>query len=136
MMSFEDVVLEAIHLNLANRANIGPPQAPPYMYMKEFGTVHINVGRQTGKTSFIKKFSESDDAVIVCNWSMARTFAWQNSSPTIICADSLSNFKNREFSTIWVDEPNLCFPTRMALNCLYETFATLNPKQMFVLLGE
>ena len=77
-------------------------------WLKEFGTVRICLGRQSGKTTAIQRRASSRDLVVVHSHAMAKDFSeYASFNPTVITPRNLENpmLKLREmrFDRIWVD---------------------------------
>lgn len=80
---FHELILRLIHLNMASRAENS--KFHNYLglvgYLQEFGTVTVDIGRQTGKTSFILDHASGNDLVIGRNMHTIKDMDRSNSKP-------------------------------------------------------
>lgn len=116
---------------------------PPAVFAREFCTVHLDVGRQVGKTTYIKERAVEGDVIISA--SMERKLnAYRGARADVFAPYHLDNphflmsrrGRHRP-SFIYVDEPDqvqrLC--QGQSLRIVYDAFASGQLDQTFVLLG-
>ena len=140
MDKFFDIVNAAIALNKENRErfsniNIWKIMSPA-MACLELCTVSIDIGRQVGKTRYVKENATRDDLVIVTNQRIYDDYLKHFSEvrkPLPYLLVWSGNYVEKAFfprySTIWIDDvPGL------NKNILYETLAR-DEKQTFIFLG-
>lgn len=122
----------------------------PSAYAREHQTIHCNMGRRTGKTSYILEHATSSDLIVVHSESRRRDINSEirarvqvirseeliTMQRQVICCEACKRpYENvRVYDNIWVDEPELCF-REVNLTRLYNVLA-YNPEQTFILLGE
>lgn len=102
-------------------------------WAKECATVHCNIGRNTGKSSYICSRATERDLVIVKAKSLTVLYK-QCAAMVITPEECQEKTYGRTFSTVWIDEPAKVF-TRVSIERIYACCAH-NEKQTFVLLGE
>lgn len=96
-------------------------------YSREFKTVHIDIGRATGKTTAINDLVRPTDLVIVPNMGMQSHYeSWCVSALTL---DTIllneRRFMGCSYDYVWIDEPAMCNRvTRLtcsdAISCIYD----------------
>ena len=83
----------------------------PNNFLIEFGTVHLDLGRRTGKTSFIAEFADFERDVIVhpdqnCLDNFRNNFAYTEGK--VITQRNFNKLRGFKFDpeyTLWIDEP-------------------------------
>jgi len=130
-----DSLLE-INLQQQHRHNDLKMQMSHMDWLLEFGTVHIGLGRQTGKTYAIQHRASSKDMVVVINRDNATHFnAHKSFNPTIVTEAELINgsmiWRGRSFDRIWIDNASM-FNGDALLN-VYENAALCSVKQIIML---
>ena len=133
--AYEQIVLDAIKLNLHNR--VKHKKHSKFLYAPEFAhdycTVRLDIGRRTGKTSFIAKWASNNDLVIVHNQHMKHDF--KNSAATIYTTYESRNKMNLHnyFCNIYVDNASLI--DNDTIYDLYISSSHFMFQPTFVLLG-
>jgi hypothetical protein len=111
----------------------------PAAFAREFCTVHIDLGRRTGKTTYIKQRAEPGDVIITMTAdALRRDFsqidvdcyaAW------MIAAERFQqSYRGKAPRLIFIDEPELV-QHYCKLETIYNLFAGDTPDQTFILLG-
>ena len=105
----------------------------PLHYVKNFGTIHLDVGRGVGKTKFISDNATMDDLVIAHRYT--RQIGYDFSRTNMMYPyDNYHKYRaHKPFSKIWIDEPDL-----LSENMAYDDVVRLlikNYDQMIILLG-
>ena len=95
------------------RNGIAQKHLHPLAYMKEFRTIHINAGRQTGKTQAMLHLARPRDLIIVHNLDNADRLRShnQNCLAPIMSVRELIIFSQRQdiiCDYVWLDEPEQC----------------------------
>jgi hypothetical protein len=115
--------------------------------------VHFDVGRRTGKTTYIIQNATDDSMIIVHHESIARYMEAELSQrgckaivrvfDRMMCEYDMStpcatDWTSRQtpFTAVYVDEPRLCLQTSEHYNKLYEVLASSLVEQTFILLGQ
>ena len=132
----EKTLLEVIALNKENRDRLNEwEHYSPTNYLKEFCTVHLDIGRQVGKTTFITKHANENDAVVTfLNWRNDKGIKVFSSSEDIA---RLRSKKEHSYKNIFIDEPDFVFRRVAEYSEILEAFASKDYKnQTFILLGE
>ena len=140
--NFHQLVDDLVRINKETRHNLKNLVMDITMtqYATEVATVHCNIGRRTGKTSYIISRAKPTDLVIVHNDMVIRSM--YPSSINVLTSSSVYSFMDQLRgkrvriypSTIYIDEPRLC----SSYKPLFEIYSLLakSPDQTFVLLGE
>jgi hypothetical protein len=107
-------------------------------------TVHLNIGRITGKTEAIKRLAKRGDVVLVTNEGV-RKHLLRNIPPgseiyavDIFTPQKFSKYTGlgREYPrTVWIDEPSLVFADVNRYE-MYKLLSSDDFNQTFVMLGE
>jgi hypothetical protein len=103
-----------------------------FHYAVEYGTVVLNVGRQTGKTTYIVDHATKDDLVIVPNVRASQSFS-ECPADILIAGSLIDNFKGNRYNNIYIDEPRYV-DKKLNIDQIYFTFAR-DYTQTFILLG-
>ncbi len=131
---FSTLVISALSTNLKLQDLVRDDQklSPTLYYAREWATVHINIGRRSGKSNFITKTLEDVEncVVIVPNKSMLSIYKWNPKVYTICNLHDV--FAGLPPTLIIVDEPSM----HKSLDEIYKIFAVHNGYQQFLLLGE
>jgi hypothetical protein len=108
------------------------------IYLQDNCTIHINIGRATGKTQYIIDNAKENDVVIVCSKMHKNLFFEKYKTKNVFYSTNDligKRFDNADF--IYIDEPALFFKKQ---NCdlwdIYDLFHYTKPSVTFVLLGE
>ncbi|MFZ2992500.1 MAG: hypothetical protein WA061_02180 [Microgenomates group bacterium] len=138
-MKLEDIVISAININKDNRKYM--PESTFHSlstvgYVLDFCTIHIDIGRQTGKTYFIQNYARSWDLIIVPNESLKRIYLMSTPSDLLVLTpEEVMGYKfETPPETIYFDEPKLCFK-RVPKEDLFYKFIK-NKNQTVVMLGQ
>lgn len=146
MKSFEQIVDEAIDFSEETRKlneehfNAIRQTMHPAAFAREFCTVHIDLGRQTGKTTYIQQHEALGDIIVTPTFAMKK----YGLEDTLGECFTASQIKDERFLMqrrgkpagryVFVDEPELI--TRICpLDRIYLAFATGDLNQTFILLG-
>lgn len=110
------------------------------MFVKEFCTIHCNIGRRSGKTQYIIDRAKSDDLIIVHNETIARVYKNSGADINIMTASSVSRIEEvfrgyyiPKFNNIYIDEPRLC-NEYVTTHYIYKTLVH-STKQTVLMLG-
>lgn len=135
MVNFEDVMDCAIAINSERRRHMRANAAymSVGMYAREFCTVSVNVGRQTGKTTWITKSASSSDLVVVLNRVCGDIIGRSCRAKVVTLADIdrfLIGKPPVRYSRIYVDDASFIG----CLDKVYHSFA-MDLDQTFLFLG-
>jgi hypothetical protein len=138
---FHHLVDELIVTNkIARAAAKFSPNMPPNAVVREFGTVHCNIGRDAGKTSYIKDRAKAGDLIVVVDRKL-RDIQYRSAPCLVVTAGDLSaRYDQRlraslgDFATVYIDEPAAVF-RKVDRDEVYYQLAR-SSDQTFVLLGE
>ena len=106
---------------------------PHSQYLKQFCTIHIDIGRGVGKTTYITENATTNDLVIVhsrnagCDIFKKRTYL----GGILWGIDGMNEVTLCNVNFVYVDEPSLLM---IDLDDVYHLFAVHNPT--FILLGK
>lgn len=105
-------------------------------WAKEFATVRCDVGRQIGKTSYIKSRANYGDLIIVSKYNQKRDMLYPIPSADVITHADLDvpgyrwiGYPIPRYSRIYIDEPG-----KLNLDMVYDIFAR-DTRQLFIILG-
>jgi len=144
-VEFDTLVDYMIALNKTQRAKIGPVDIMLGLagYHMDFSTVHCNLGRRVGKTTYIVNRAGPKDLIILPTESMLR-FYKDNTTSNIMTASAVARIPETfrglripyllNFYNIYVDEPALC-SKYLTKSDLYRNLSR-SQDQTFILLGE
>lgn len=82
-------------------------------FAREYKTVHINIGRQTGKTSTIMSMARPGDVVVVYNDVYVRQLLSEYNHVQICTVDDIIRSQTsggrfiKKYNYVWIDEPGL-----------------------------
>ncbi len=110
--SLVDLLLSVHQRRLASIPDKVAMSVPPSAFLREFGTVSIDVGRATGKTEYIANHAGDDDFVVLHSADMTRQYLKRVGTPRakILRGSDFSNGHaniltlGHRCHTIWVDE--------------------------------
>jgi hypothetical protein len=113
----------------------------PKEFVRSYGTIHLNLGRQTGKSTLIRRYlAANPGSIVIVAVERAKQYYMEHGTPEnqIYVASDL-DFYVRELSHIpeyiFVDEPSLC--NRSGTRIHRELWNQVNdPRQIVVFLGE
>lgn len=121
-----------ISLNHSRRRTIDPvieKSLGPSNYLREFCTVHVNIGRCTGKTSYIVDRATKQDLIVTTNYAQAD---WLRKSEGVSAKvvpltafNSLNDsLRGHRFEAVYFDEPGHAFEgTNIRKSYFYEMAA-------------
>ena len=121
--------LELQRKMISNRQNL-----LPHYWTREFATVVLNYGRQTGKTSSIAARATSADLVILHNTMMVNDFNAQLFwKPTLTSIKNLENdmFRGKKFDRLWVD--NASYMKKSDIDNVYVMALITGTKQVILI---
>ena len=132
--TFHKLINDAVALNLSNR-----PDPRRFMdsirYAVDFCSVKIDLGRQTGKTSYIKKYASADDLWVVKNVRYKKDFA-RDTLATVKTFEECEVRGGRRYNNIFVDEFSSMASSSDSRYGLYAALVNENVRnQVFLLLG-
>lgn len=103
-------------------------------YLREFGTISLNVGRQIGKSHYIKTHASADDLIIVYN--MKSIDYYRDTPAKVLSSNQLLPVRGvppTRYNKIYIDEPYLV-SRNMPLHEIYHITA-IDYNQTYILLG-
>jgi len=115
-------------------------------FAREFKTLHLDLGRQVGKTTAIKELSRPNDLIIVHN--RATIDCSYRGFDNVIAPHQLDNliFSHRigytrrnplRFGYVWIDEPLMCEKSMYSFgNSLISLLTSEIEADLFIKLGE
>lgn len=122
-----------IGLNLQNQYRFSTQETfiSKQQWCKEFATVRCDIGRQSGKTSYIKSRATIGDLVIISKYAQKKMFMHPIPSAHVITHSELevTGAIWPRYCRIYIDEPGT-----LNLDLVYDIFARDN-RQLFVILG-
>jgi len=135
---FYRIMDDIINLNNINRCNNSSLCILPLEeYLKEYCTIKFNIGRQIGKTEYIKRKAKENDVIIILNNAMRNYF--RNVNSDLFTINQFLNEKfDKRYDSIWFDNFSFCSryisKREYIEEVLYIKFAK-DRKQTFILLG-
>lgn len=129
-----------ISLNHTRRRNIDPviEQAlSPAGYLREFCTIHVNIGRCTGKTYFIQTNATDNDFIIVPNFYTKDFYVDEGFLPTRVSTfrHPIPGAPPEKIDVFYVDEPKYCFASQDDIDRFYNV-AAMYRAHTIVMVGE
>jgi len=107
----------------------------PGLYAMECCTVKVDIGRQTGKSSYIRQHAGPHDLVITFNEASAREIGRDLSSSVVCVRDLDVDVKYiKPLNKVYIDEPQAVFRIIPAVT-IYNLLTMNNQKPTFILLG-
>ena len=138
---FEDIVKLTIEEQKKN-IEINKEFFPLYgkgIVLRDFYTIHIDIGRQTGKTNYIINNASYGDIVFVPNKTFFNIIRNKNESVNIFLdyrMDTINKIYNIKYIyTVYVDEPEIFFRNKNILE-FYSIFEFFESYPRFILLGK
>ena len=137
---FHPLLDALVALNRVHREEmVSPAQRKatiPAEYAQFCCTVVCNIGRQSGKTEYIKRRADADSLVVVTTVKLGE-LEYGRHTPFQVCSvQQLPRVAAaRKFKTIYVDEPSHLVNS-LGLARFYELLADADLEQTFILLGE
>ncbi len=136
--AFHKVIDELIELNLLHRKEFEKELRlfSPIEFFREFGTIHCDIGRRTGKTEYIKKRAKKHDLVIVRTYRMTKELYGDIKDKTNISSaeQAIDYSRGKRFERIFIDEPGMM--GKEMIDSFYKYIGHSDYKdQIFILLG-
>lgn len=144
---FRILVGLAIFINKWNRKSLVKEYFSATAFAMEACTVHINVGRRTGKSTYINKVVKPKDLIIVHDFvtkdmllDLRKSIGNADEFYQVITAHTLKGMDRKYFietqfpDTIYIDEPELVSRV-IPVAEIYDRLTTRDRDQTFVLLG-
>jgi len=134
---FDAIVSSAIEFNLKNRSDfLGEYSYFPIFGAMNFFTVRINLGRRTGKTTYIKRYAAKNSALVVTSLNKPYSDNIYKGCNVVGCDDLLEANCGiyKKYDIIFFDEAKTTF---LKFN-EYDIYSNLvNPlkHQLFIQLG-
>jgi len=101
---FFNVVDQLIELNKQNRNTTAKKYLDEISYLKQYCTIIVDIGRNVGKTTYIRSRAKENDLIIVSSmFSIIGTKSHQE------ILYNQTSFRNNGYETIYIDEPKRCF---------------------------
>jgi hypothetical protein len=102
-------------------------------WAEEFCTIKCDIGRQSGKSSYINNVAEEGDLIVVMNQHLKNQLA--NTKCEIMTASGISrsHINGKVYNTIFVDEPGFVFG--LVERTKFYDYLAHNGEQTFVMLG-
>ena len=137
-MIYSKLIDDLIEFNLNHREKYQGHKlcCSPVAYAMEFCTIRCDVGRQVGKTKYIKDRAGDGDLVIVANENMKHLFMNDMCGhPMVMTPRDIHHGPSNDirFSRIFIDEPRMVFK-HISQDELY-TILCHGGEQTFILLG-
>jgi len=140
IVRYHKLIDSLIELNRENRELLPDDirlMSDPCKFAAEYCTVKCDIGRNTGKTEYIKRRSKKTDAIVACNGFMMDRYCGDEVGATIFAPFELrfSRCKKiKPYEVIYIDGPIDVF-MQLDKNRIYEIFASADIDQTFVFLG-
>jgi hypothetical protein len=132
---YQQLIDELFILNKIHRSRVKKEIFSKQHYAKEFCTIKCDIGRQTGKTTYILNRSTKNDLIITHSYSAANRLIMERTQAKvttidILMNDLIDNSNSKIYETIYIDEPTMSLKN---IDIYY--FLVKNYEQTFVLLG-
>lgn len=146
--NFDKAVKMLIKQNQENRKNFHSKIYDfnfPSMFISELCTVHVNIGRATGKTQFIKNNATKDDLVIAYSRNVYEDCSKHNYHILFAQGSNISHFtdaiRGLRIKNIYIDEPELVCKTlgiklEEIYNIIWNRHLFIDEIPTFILLGK
>ena len=132
-MEFARAIDFLIALNVNRQCAFGAQESfiSKKHWAKEYATVRCNIGRQIGKTSYIKSRASYGDLIIVGKYALKKEMMHPIPSANVITHADLDivKFDWPRYHRIYIDEPG-----NLNLDLVYDIFAR-DTRQLFIILG-
>lgn len=140
MDEFGNLVDMLVSLNIRNRGLIPKNRLAPLERLIYHETVHVNIGRYTGKTNYILTHAKDGDIIVTYSQPSAKDLlkklGTNNHIKVIYRSEDLNYYENKKYKTMYIDEPRLCF-RNVRLESLYDYFYNQSvEEQLVIMLGE
>jgi hypothetical protein len=138
MIYLGEVLDKALEANLERQMVMQSNRAflPPHSWLKEFATIRLDYGRQTGKTTAIKRRASSRDLVVQWRGSLSKDFSSEVFfNPQVVTLKDLEyphhKLRGHSYDRIWVD--NASMVTDEQLNLVYYHALLCSAKQIILI---
>jgi hypothetical protein len=137
-MNFEELLQATIKYNQTRDIKVNVSNyLDRSSFNREFKTIHLNGGRQSGKTDTMCRLARKDDLIVVHNEDTRRNIirAYPNLLAQIITTSSLERHQmlrgrlDNKFNYVWIDEPH-----HVGYDAIYVAWRF--EASQFILLGE
>lgn len=137
MINFKLLLELAIELNREKRNNLNPQiiaALPIYEYLREYGTIKLDIGRQTGKTSTVKAIADEDDLIIIGGGLKSQNVNYRDGQckATVIAEFPYGLNLAKRYKRIYIEEPS--FIHKNTMREMY-THLSKDEFQTFILVG-
>ena len=113
----------------------------PYQYIQEYCTIRLDIGRQVGKTEYIRRRCGPSDLIIVLKSIYKnKLFDCHTDKKNIVSIrsfmDNISHYRAKSYENVWIDDfvlVNELMDYNMRL--LYNFIGRSEIEQTFILLG-
>lgn len=108
---------------------------PPAVFLHEFATVTLNLGRGSGCTTYIKDNAISKDLIVVRTMN-DKKYEYENANKVISIQSILRSQSHRglyRIEKIWVDAASQVFTKQSDMYQFYQEISGLNPNQIIML---
>ena len=130
---FDDAIKILILLNKKNRNRTNNLIYSFSDYAQEYCTVKCDVGRQIGKSTYIKTHADALSVVVVMNDRMKQNFFISNRKFDLRTPSDLLNNPQKEYETIYIDEPRFVFRS-ISVSTFYDLLSK-SYNQTYIWLG-
>ena len=131
---FPDAIRILIALNKKNRKRFNKNLYSVGDYALEYCTIKCDIGRQTGKSEYIKRHADALSVVVVMNARVKQNFLIKNRKFSLRSpSDLLNNPHQKEYETIYIDEPSFVFKN-ISISKLYHLLSK-SYNQTYIWLG-
>lgn len=140
MNEFGYLIDALVSLNIRNRGLVPKGRLTPLQQLFDHETVHVNIGRATGKTEYILSHIKECDLLVAPNQYSAKMYNEKlgfNDNIKIVYRNEDLDFSDTgKFKTMYIDEPRLCF-RNIRKEVLYDYFYNNSVEgQLILMLGE
>jgi len=104
-------------------------------FSKRYRTVHIDLGRQVGKSVYVHKSAKQGDLVVVSSDATRRAMLADGALGNVCYPLDVWKMNGEFYHRIFIDEPKACFGAKLD-DAFAHLAAPCEMKQVFVLLGE
>jgi hypothetical protein len=134
---FSETVDKLVALNIARRASFGNEIIPAFgntYWASEFCTVHVDIGRRSGKSRYIGTRATKDAIVIIHLMSLVKHHPAYKAAAGVFTKEQILSGAARDltFSMVYIDEPG--FFDHEELRSIYQSLS--GTERTFVLLGK
>ena len=135
---FENIVNLAREYNYSNRSVEAESCSDVVRYYSMYCTVHVNVGRGSGKTKYIVDNAEKNDVIFTFSQNSKKTFSELSKTKNIFCdVRECVGLDLEDIDFVYVDEPKICLEKYFYnIFDIYRLFRSTKKEITFILLGE